>query len=163
MRRLARLAAFVVAACTAASGAFAQEGTPYEQAASAASSACFAAAPADNPSASVIACSGLLTDIGKLRAGFEPLSGHDRNVDLVVRVMATTRIGRAYSILDGNLRTARVCTEMEKSWTLISQMNPAASPQYTDTMAALRDTQIDVVRKCRNEKGTPAGAVPLPS
>jgi hypothetical protein len=42
-------------------------------------------------------------------------------------------------------------------------MNPAASPQYTDTMAALRDTQIDVVRKCRNEKGTPAGAVPLPS
>lgn len=152
-----------VAACVATPGALAQQGTAYEQASIAAASACFAAAPTDNPSASVNACGALLTAMGKLRTSFEPLSGHDQNVDLVVRTMATTRIGRAYSILDGGVRTARVCAEMEKSWSLISQMNPAASPQYTDTMASLRETQIDVVRKCRNEQGTPAGAVPLPS
>lgn len=150
-------------ACVAGPGALAQQSTAYEQAAIAAASACFAAAPTDNAAAAVSACSTLLTSMSDLRTSFAPLSGHDQNVDLVVRTMATTRVGRAYSILDGGVRSARVCTEMEKSWALISQMNPAASPQYTETMASLRDTQVDVVRKCRNEQGVPAGAVPLPS
>jgi hypothetical protein len=45
---------------------------------------------------------------------------------------------------------------------MVAGTNPGASPGYTAMIENLRQTTSGTVRLCRNEKGTPVGATPLP-
>ncbi len=154
-------AAVVTLSCATAAPASAQAATTFENAAIALSSDCFNAAPTSDAEGAIAACSKYLGDMGGLTTRSSPLSAQDMNVDLIVRTMALSRIGRAYAHIDG-VRSARVCTKMEESWGLVSRIDVAASPSYAAMIESLRASQIEVVGKCRNEQGAPAGAVPLP-
>ena len=49
------------------------------------------------------------------------IAGHDLNMWLTLKSAASTRIGNAWSRLDGGFRTARVCTRMEEAWSYASK------------------------------------------
>jgi hypothetical protein len=143
----------------ASGGAWAQ--SAFETRATTIAEACMAATPANNAPAAVNACQQMLNDIDGLKAANPTLSGHDWNVYYIVSAMGQSRIGNAYGIIDG-ARTARVCERVERAWDMVSRTNASASPGYTDMINNLRQTTIGTTRLCRNEKGTPVGATPLP-
>lgn len=156
------IAAAAMLAGVAAAPAMAQSSTAFENAAIGLATGCLNAEPTTNPDGAISACSKFVGDMGGLVTQSAPLSAHDTNVDLIVRTMAISRVGRAYAHLDG-VRSGRVCQKMEESWALVSRIDAAASPTYTGMIDSLRTSQIDVVAKCRSEQGMPASAVPLPS
>ncbi len=156
------IAAAAMLAGVGAAPAMAQSSTDFENAAIGLATGCLNAEPTTNPDGVISACSKFVGDMGGLLTQSAPLSAHDTNVDLIVRTMAISRVGRAYAQLDG-VRSGRVCQKMEESWGLVSRIDTAASPAYTSMIESLRTSQIEVVGKCRNEQGTPVGAVPLPS
>jgi hypothetical protein len=155
------LAALALVALGPPAGA--QTATPFENTAMATVASCFATAVTVETAAQAItACEKTITDMSALKVQNPAITGHDLNVYLIVNSMAETRIGNSYATLDSNVRTPRVCVRMERSWALVSQLQPAASPSYVATIAKLRDSSIAVIRKCREENGTPQGAPPLP-
>lgn len=158
---MSALVTAVMLAGVAVGPAMAQSSTAFENAAIGLVTGCLNAEPTTNPDGAIAACSKFVGDMGGLVTQSSPLSAHDTNVDLIVRTMAISRVGRAYAHLDG-VRSGRVCQKMEESWALVSRINAAASPAYTSMIGSLRTSQIDVVAKCRSEQGMPTGAVPLP-
>lgn len=158
-----RLSLAALAFATLGPPASAQTATPFENAAMAATASCFAiTATVETAAQAIAACEKTITDMSALKAQSPAIAGHDLNVYLIVNSMAETRIGKSYASQDNNVRTARVCERMERSWALVSQLAPAASPGYVAMIGNLRDSSIAVIRKCREENGTPQGAPPLP-
>jgi hypothetical protein len=116
-----------------------------------------------NSFGAVSACQQALIAIDALTASAAaPLNAHESNMALFARANVQSRIGLEYGRMDG-ARSARVCTQVETSWTLLAQVKPDLSPDFY--RQPLRDLQVGAapaVRQCRVEKGTPAGATPLP-
>ena len=143
--------------------AHAQTSTEFENVAMAVVGKCLELKPSATTAQSAVdTCSKVVTDMATLKQAAGTLAGHDQNVYLVVSSMAHSRVGNAYSFLDGGVRTARVCAKIEEAWGLTSQIAPAASPAYADMVNQLRTTTVSTIAKCRNEFGAPAGAAPLP-
>lgn len=116
-----------------------------------------------NSFGAVTACQQALIAIDALAAAATaPLNPHESNMALYARANVQSRIGLEYGRMDG-ARSGRVCTQVETSWTLLSQVKPDASPEfYRQPLRDLQTGAAPAVRQCRAEKGTPPGATPLP-
>jgi hypothetical protein len=152
-----------LAAVAFAAPAIAQAAGPFEKAATKLSESCLALkANAESAAVTIPVCEKTLRDLSELRASYPPLSMHERNVDAVIISMAETRIGNAYAFQDNNVRTARVCARMERSWAALAKADPAASPSYTALLKSLIGSTVAVIGKCRAQVGVPPDAPPLP-
>jgi hypothetical protein len=139
----------------------AQTTSEFEGIATTLANACMGAVPKDNPQLAITTCDKLIVDIDTLKAAAPSLAGHDLNVYRVVVAMAQSRVGNSMGIVDG-ARTARVCDRVERAWDQVSKIDAAASPSYAAVIKNLTDSSVTTTRLCRTEKGTPAGAAPLP-
>jgi hypothetical protein len=144
--------------------AAAQQPTAFESAGLKTMEFCLSSQANDISSAKIAesSCRQAITDLAALHRATSGMSAHDQNVYLALHSMATTRIGHAWSKLDGDVRTSRVCMQMEAAWTAVSQLVPNASPALAETIKTLRDSSINVVRQCRSDYGTPANSTLLP-
>jgi hypothetical protein len=151
-------------ATTGGAPAMAQQPSAFESAALKTINSCLSTQATDISSAKMAesVCRQAIADLAALHRATYGMSAHDQNVYLVTHSMATTRIGHAWSKLDGDVRTSRVCMQMEAAWTAVSQLVPSASPTLAETMKTLRDSSINVVRTCRADYGTPANSTLLP-
>lgn len=113
------------------------------------------------PQADIDACQPGLAALDAAYAARVQPSPHDTNMLHYYRAFLHTSIGAGYAAIHA-VRSARVCTSTEASWTAVSQFNDAASPGYAASFAKMRQSAIPAITKCRAEKGTPPGAAPLP-
>lgn len=87
---------------------------------------------------------------------------HDKNLHAMDLSLSYLTLAGAYIGVD-KVRSSRACTASEASWTAMSAVIDANSPQnYRATFKSVRESLVTVITRCRSEKGTPAGAVPLP-
>lgn len=119
---------------------------------------------ASNPPEEDIAiCEAMLVSLEEIAAANAGnISPRDQNTYHLYRSLGHSAKAAAYGDIDG-ARTARVCTAIEAAWTDVSRLVDAnASASTIETHKALRATSVGPVAKCREEKGTPPGAAPLP-
>lgn len=155
-----RLALLALALAAPASAQTTQ--SQFEQAALLLIGPCNRADVAADPAGAVTACDTFITHMLEVKTKIPPVTPHDLNVDRITRGMAEIRIARGYSGQDGG-RSERVCAKVEAAWITLAGADPAASPAYADTIRKLVADQASAVAQCRAERGTPEGALPLPS
>ncbi|MDB5438561.1 MAG: hypothetical protein JWM33_988 [Caulobacteraceae bacterium] len=83
------------------------------------------------------------------------------NAVLMVQAMGESRVTGSYGAIDGR-RTARVCTGVERQWTVVSQLDKTKSPTYAAGIDQMTSSLLPLVAQCRKEFGTPPGGVKLP-
>lgn len=110
------------------------------------------------------ACIKLLSDMDVVKqAAGANVTAHDMNIFHLLKSAGALRVGRAYLMLDNNVRTARVCQRAEEAWTHGAMVDVTASPaEYTNLMKPMLTDAAGLARTCRAEFGTPAGAAALP-
>jgi hypothetical protein len=129
-----------------------------------ASAACLdrSAAPM-TPEQKIAVCGAALTALDDVYARSLDPSSHETNVYRLQRVFAHVAIAGAYGTLD-RVRSSRVCNEVESAWTELAQIVDRESPSdFQQAIANSRASVLGTTTRCRAEKGTPAGAAPLPS
>lgn len=76
---------------------------------------------------------------------------------------AALEMGNTYSMLrvDGT-PTARVCNNIEKQWVMANSVNPnVVGPELRGAQESTREAVQPLVKLCRENFGTPDGALPL--
>lgn len=158
------LASVVLMTLSGAAHAPASAQTPTVDLFDAASNACHAATrdKATSPQDDLAICEPLVARIDEIYAAIAVPTQHDGNLRHMYRAYVQTMIGGAYVEID-KVRSARVCTQAEASWADLAKIVDAESPpDYLEAFVAMRQAAIPTITKCRSEKGTPAGAPPLP-
>lgn len=162
LRSLTICAALPMLAAVVNAPALAQPSTAQQL--DAAVSACLVANQdkANPPQDDITACEPGIARIEEIYAATAAPTPHDTNLLHMYRAFVHTAIGGAYGQIDG-VRSSRVCTQTEASWTELSQLVDANSPaNLVASFNAMRQSAISPITKCRASKGTPPGAAPLP-
>lgn len=162
--RLTTLAAACLLAlpCAASAPAWAQ--TPTADLLDAAIAPCLAVNQDETnpPEDDVAVCAPILVTIDGIHAAIAAPTQHDANLRHMYRAFVQTTLGGAYARLD-QVRSRRVCTQVEVSWAELAKIVDAQSPPaFAEAFVAMRAAAVTSVTQCRAEIGTPPGAPPLP-
>lgn len=115
-----------------------------------------------DPAADLAICEKAVAALGAMDGPLAAATPHERNIYLISLTSVLIGVGATMVQIDG-VRSARSCENIEAAWTIASYLDARGSPDgYASTIAQVRGEAVQLARLCRNDRGTPAGATPLP-